>query len=429
MYISDLALADFRNYRREMARFRSGVTILVGENGQGKTNLVEAIGYLATLTSHRVSSDNALIRQGAAAGVVQARVLRGESPTTVEVEIYAGRANRARLNRGNVRPIEILGTIRAVLFAPEDLALVRGEPAVRRAFLDDLMVQLRPRLASVKSEYERVIRQRAALLKTAGAARRRGKAVDHAAIDVWDEQLAALAAQIVAARAELVARLRPYVTEMYNVVSGNRGHARLDYAANAWRGTFTLPDAAALLNDDAASCHAVTAHEEALRDVETARALLRSQLDERRDQEIERGVNLVGPHRDDLRLSLGTLPAKGYASHGESWSFALALRLACWKLLSEDGEPILLLDDVFAELDARRRERLAELVAGAEQVIVTAAVGDDLPESLRGDRLHIAAGSITGEVRDGAVTEEDRGSVITEQASGSATIKEAGDGA
>lgn len=402
MYISDLALADFRNYRREVARFRPGVTILVGENGQGKTNLVEAIAYLATLTSHRVSSDNALIRQGATAGVVQARVMRGESPTTVDVEIYAGRANRARLNRGNVRPIEILGTIRAVLFAPEDLSLVRGEPAVRRAFLDDLMVQLRPRLAAVKSEYERVIRQRAALLKTAGAARRRGKSVDHAAIDVWDEQLAGLAAQIVAARAELVARLRPYVTEMYNIVSGNRGHARLDYAANAWRGTFTLPDAAALLNDYDASCHAVTAQEDALRDVETAQALLRSQLDERRDQEIERGVNLVGPHRDDLRLSLGTLPAKGYASHGESWSYALALRLACWKLLSEDGEPILLLDDVFAELDARRRERLAELVAQADQVIVTAAVGDDLPETLRGDRLHIAAGSITEEVRDGA---------------------------
>ncbi|MFE1523751.1 DNA replication/repair protein RecF [Schaalia turicensis] len=415
MYISDLALADFRNYRREVARFRPGVTILVGENGQGKTNLVEAIAYLATLTSHRVSSDNALIRQGATAGVVQARVVRGESPTTVEVEIYAGRANRARLNRGNVRPIEILGTIRAVLFAPEDLSLVRGEPAVRRAFLDDLMVQLRPRLASVKSEYERVIRQRAALLKTAGAARRRGKAVDHAAIDVWDEQLATLAAQIVTARAELVARLRPYVTEMYNVVSGNRGHARLDYAANAWRGTFTLPDAAALLNAAAASCQAVTAQEEALRDVETARSLLRSQLDERRDQEIERGVNLVGPHRDDLRLSLGTLPAKGYASHGESWSYALALRLACWKLLSEDGEPILLLDDVFAELDARRRERLAELVAQADQVIVTAAVGDDLPESLRGDRLHIAAGSITGELRDGALTEETNGSAVTEE--------------
>ncbi|MDE1654831.1 DNA replication/repair protein RecF [Actinotignum schaalii] len=415
MYISDLALADFRNYRREVARFRPGVTILVGENGQGKTNLVEAIAYLATLTSHRVSSDNALIRQGATAGVVQARVMRGESPTTVDVEIYAGRANRARLNRGNVRPIEILGTIRAVLFAPEDLSLVRGEPAVRRAFLDDLMVQLRPRLAAVKSEYERVIRQRAALLKTAGAARRRGKAVDHAAIDVWDEQLATLAAQIVTARAELVARLRPYVTEMYNVVSGNRGHARLDYAANAWRGTFTLPDAAALLNAAAASCQAVTAQEEALRDVETARSLLRSQLDERRDQEIERGVNLVGPHRDDLRLSLGTLPAKGYASHGESWSYALALRLACWKLLSEDGEPILLLDDVFAELDARRRERLAELVAQADQVIVTAAVGDDLPESLRGDRLHIAAGSITGELRDGALTEETNGSAVTEE--------------
>ena len=455
MYLTDLALSDFRSYRQMIIKLDRGVTTFVGENGQGKTNIVEGIAYLATLSSHRVSSDHALVRQGAQAGVVQARVMHGEHPSTVEVEIFAGRANRARLNRGQVRPAELLGQVRTVVFAPEDLELVRGEPGVRRQFLDDIMVQLRPRLAGVKAEYEKVLRQRAALLKACGAQRRRGQQVDGSTLDVWDMQLARLGAQITAARSHIVAGLRPHVAEYYRAVSGGRGVARVDYLDNANRGTFHLPPPEQFLDErgvvgagfvggdsgaggvaggdegassagesvtvdgaeavDAAASErpAVTTraeearqlvadHEAELADVDLTEIRLLTALAEKRDQEIARGVNLVGPHRDEVVLSLGTLPAKGYASHGESWSYALALRLGAWKLLredvsgewAEDGEPILILDDVFAELDARRRERLAEIVSEAQQVFVTAAVGDDLPEKLAGARFWVHDGVV-----------------------------------
>ena len=407
MFLTDLALTDFRSYHQVIVKLGQGVTTFVGENGQGKTNIVEAIGYLATLASHRVSNDNALVRQGAQAGVVRARVMHGDHPSTVEVEIFAGRANRARLNRGQVRPTELIGHVRTVVFAPEDLELVRGEPGVRRQFLDDIMVQLRPRLAGVKAEYEKVLRQRAALLKACGRQRRRGQNVDSGALDVWDMQLAHLGAQITAARAQIVAGLRPHVAEYYRAVSGGRGEARIDYLDNANRGVFELPSALRLLDDaeGASASSAVAAHEEELNDGELTEVRLLTALAEKRDQEIARGVNLVGPHRDELVLSLGTLPAKGYASHGESWSFALALRLGAWQLLredasgewAEDGEPILILDDVFAELDARRRERLAGIVTDAQQVFVTAAVGDDLPETLRGERFRVHGGAVDRE--------------------------------
>ena len=407
MFLTDLALTDFRSYHQVIVKLGQGVTTFVGENGQGKTNIVEAIGYLATLASHRVSNDNALVRQGAQAGVVRARVMHGDHPSTVEVEIFAGRANRARLNRGQVRPTELIGHVRTVVFAPEDLELVRGEPGVRRQFLNDIMVQLRPRLAGVKAEYEKVLRQRAALLKACGRQRRRGQNVDSGALDVWDMQLAHLGAQITAARAQIVAGLRPHVAEYYRAVSGGRGEARIDYLDNANRGVFELPSALRLLDDaeGASASSAVAAHEEELNDGELTEVRLLTALAEKRDQEIARGVNLVGPHRDELVLSLGTLPAKGYASHGESWSFALALRLGAWQLLredasgewAEDGEPILILDDVFAELDARRRERLAGIVTDAQQVFVTAAVGDDLPETLRGARFRVHGGAVDRE--------------------------------
>ncbi len=488
MYLTDLALSDFRSYRQMIIKVGRGVTTFVGENGQGKTNIVEGIAYLATLSSHRVSSDHALVRQGAQAGVVQARVMHGEHPSTVEVEIFAGRANRARLNRGQVRPTELLGQVRTVVFAPEDLELVRGEPGVRRQFLDDIMIQLRPRLAGVKAEYEKVLRQRAALLKACGAQRRRGMQVDGSTLDVWDMQLARLGAQITAARSHIVAGLRPHVAEYYRAVSGGRGAARVDYLDAASRGIFHLPppeqfldergvvgagfvggesaagsagsagsartvsavgqsgtaggagrsdgaglvggvgsvgpaggagdtdsardsatvDTAAALEQSAVTtraeeaCQLVADHEAELADVDLTEIRLLTALAEKRDQEIARGVNLVGPHRDEVVLSLGTLPAKGYASHGESWSYALALRLGAWKLLredvsgewAEDGEPILILDDVFAELDARRRERLAEIVSEAQQVFVTAAVGDDLPEKLAGARFWVHDGFV-----------------------------------
>ena len=420
MYLTDLALSDFRSYRQMIIKLDRGVTTFVGENGQGKTNIVEGIAYLATLSSHRVSSDHALVRQGAQAGVVQARVMHGEHPSTVEVEIFAGRANRARLNRGQVRPAELLGQVRTVVFAPEDLELVRGEPGVRRQFLDDIMVQLRPRLAGVKAEYEKVLRQRAALLKACGAQRRRGQQVDGSTLDVWDMQLARLGAQITAARSHIVAGLRPHVAGYYRAVSGGRGVARVDYLDNANRGTFHLPPPEQFLDErgvvgsaEGADSPAVTFggeearqlvadHELELADIDLTEIRLLTALAEKRDQEIARGVNLVGPHRDEVVLSLGTLPAKGYASHGESWSYALALRLGAWKLLredvsgewAEDGEPILILDDVFAELDARRRERLAEIVSEAQQVFVTAAVGDDLPEKLAGARFWVHDGVV-----------------------------------
>lgn len=409
MYVSHVALSNFRSYSHVVLAFEPGVTTFIGENGQGKTNIVEAVGYLATLGSHRVSSDSALIKQGESAAVIQARVMHGDRPTTVEVEIFAGRANRARINRAQVRPPEILGHLRAVVFAPEDLRLISGEPQERRNFLDDIMIQLRPRLAGVKAEYEKVLRQRAAVLKSAGAAKRRGLPVDMTALDVWDVQAAQLGSQIIAARTSIIAGLRPYVMEYYRAVSGGQGAARIDYAANIGADYWRLPSAEELCvsGDEEKSLdneftHKVDEIEQELCDVELTEVRILESMVKRRAQEIDRGVTLVGPHRDDMIASLGSLPAKGYASHGESWSYALALRLAAWKLLTEDesgewnddGEPLLILDDVFAELDARRRRRLAEIVSEAEQVFVTAAVGDDLPEELASRQYSVHQGSV-----------------------------------
>lgn len=446
MYLSDLALADFRSYERAIVGLKPGVTVFVGENGQGKTNLIEAVGYLSTLSSHRVSGDGALVRQGASAAVVQARVVRGTTSTTVEVEIYSGRANRARINRGLVRPPEIVGVVRSVVFAPEDLELIKGDPGTRRSFLDGIIIQLRPSLLGVRSEYEKVARQRAAVLKSAGAARKRGGSIDAAALDVWDVQLAKLGAKLTAARAETVAKLRPHVDEFYSEVSGGRGPASIAYLANAIRCTESnrskvsfggaatsqaslgkMPqhtqkmyqeeagsEGAADKNEaddqrEADNREKADNSEEELRDVELNEIRFMSAMAERRDEEIRRGVNLVGPHRDELALSLGTLPARGYASHGESWSYALALKLAAWQVLrgdesgewAEGGEPILILDDVFAELDTRRRDRLAQIVQRAEQAIITAAVGSELPAELDGRRFMVAIGSITPEKDDG----------------------------
>lgn len=371
MYLSDLALTDFRSYIQTLIHIDPGVVILIGDNGQGKTNAVEAITYLATLSSHRVSSDAALIRQGAKAAVIQAKVLHGQTPTTLQVEIRFGRANRARINRGQVRPAEILGIVKTVVFAPEDLELIRGDPSARRAYLDSIMVQLRPRLAGVRTEYEKVMRQRGALLKSIGAARRRGASINLSSLDVWDLQLARLGAQITAARADIVSKLRPHVDRYYRELSNGSLMARIDYRANASQGHFELPTPENL--SDAESIAAIEKHEGELADADFAEVRLIAELSERREAEMQRGVNLVGPHRDDLALTLGSLPARGYASHGESWSYALALKLAAWEILradvsgewAEDGEPILILDDVFSELDAGCRERLAGIVEPA----------------------------------------------------------------
>lgn len=332
----------------------------MGPNGQGKTNLVEAIGYLATLGSHRVSSDAPLVRMGADRAIIRAAVTQGERQQLVELELNPGRANRARINRSSqVRPRDVLGIIRTVLFAPEDLALVKGDPGERRRFLDELVTARSPRMAAVRSDYERVLKQRNTLLKSAAMARRHGgRSLDLSTLDVWDQHLARVGAELLAQRLDLIATLLPLADKAYEQLAPGGGPLGLAYKSSAGEPV-----------DSGAA-----------RTREALYEVLLAALAEVRKQEIERGVTLVGPHRDDLVLRLGELPAKGYASHGESWSYALALRLASYELLrSEGSEPVLILDDVFAELDTRRRERLAELVAPGEQVLVTAAVDDDVP--------------------------------------------------
>ena len=375
MHVAHLSLTDFRSWSALELPLGPGATALVGQNGQGKTNLVEALGYVASLGSHRVSVDAPMVRAGTERAVVRVEVERGGRSTLVEVELNPGRANRARVNRSPVpRAREVLGLLRTVLFAPEDLALVRGDPSERRRFLDDLLVQRAPRMAGVRSDYERVLKQRNALLKTAFLTRRSGGG-DLRTLDVWDAHLARTGGELLAARYALVDGLAPHVRTAYTEVSAGQGEPALAYRSS-------LADALPAARDREALAEALL--------VELARV---------RPQEVERGVSLVGPHRDDLVLSLGELPVKGYASHGESWSVALSLRLASYELLrgdaaEGDGEPVLVLDDVFAELDVGRRDRLAALVSGAEQVLVTAAVGADVPEVLSGTRLDVHEGVV-----------------------------------
>jgi DNA replication and repair protein RecF len=389
VHVAHLSLLDFRSYREVELPLRAGVTTFVGPNGQGKTNLVEAIGYLATLDSHRVSGDAALVRAGAERAVVRAKVVRDERTALLEVEINPGRSNRARINGSpQQRARDLIGVLRTVLFAPEDLALVKGDPSDRRRFLDELLVLRTPRLAGVRADYERVLKQRNALLKSMAGARRSPRGLgehDLSTLDVWDEQLVATGSALVAARRELVRALRPRVESAYSAVAPSGGATDLTYRSTT----------GAEVHDLAAGTEPTAGADD---EREQVAAAMRAVVADSRKQEIERGVSLVGPHRDDLVLTLRDLPAKGYASHGESWSFALALRLASYELLRTDGtaggEPILVLDDVFAELDAARRERLAELVADAEQVLITAAVPGDVPSALRGDRVDVAAGSL-----------------------------------
>ncbi|MGW8849546.1 DNA replication/repair protein RecF [Streptomyces xiamenensis] len=374
MHVTHLSLADFRSYARAEVELGPGVSSFVGPNGQGKTNLVEAVGYLATLGSHRVSSDAPLVRSGAERAVVRAAVVEGDRRQLVELELNPGRANRARINRSSpVRPRDLLGIVRTVLFAPEDLALVKGDPGDRRRFLDELVTARVPRLAGVRSDYERVLRQRNTLLKSAAMARRHGgRGVDLSTLDVWDQHLARAGAELWGQRLGLLAAVGPLADKAYEELAPGGGPVGLEYRS--------------------------AATEEPV-DGEPGRdelyGVLLAALGEARKREIERGVTLVGPHRDELVVRLGELPAKGYASHGESWSLALALRLAAYGLLREEGpEPVLVLDDVFAELDARRRDRLAGLVAGGEQVLVTAAVAEDVPASLAGARFAVSDGRV-----------------------------------
>ena len=395
MYLEQLSLTDFRSYAQVDLSLEPGVTVLVGSNGIGKTNLMEAIGYLATLSSHRVSTDAPLLRFGTERAMIRAKLVRGDQSTVLELEINAGRANRARINRSNpVRARDILGICQTVLFAPEDLALVKGDPSNRRRFLDELLVSLVPRHAATRSDYDRVLKQRNALLKSGRA----GKftAGHEATLDVWDQHMARAGAELLHARLELVERLQPHLNNAYAQLTDGSKAAGAVYRS-------TLQGA---LDDDgeasAASSGAVPAD-----GLEDLRPLSVEELTERyvrafaasRRRELERGISLVGPHRDELELVLGQAPAKGYASHGETWSMCLALRLASYYVMLDDARtggsaPILILDDVFAELDVQRRRKLASIVSGAEQVLVTAAVEDDIPAELDGRRVKVIPGGI-----------------------------------
>ena len=382
MHLTRLSLIDYRNYAAAEVALGPGATMFFGANGQGKTNLLEAAGYLATFGSHRVATDAPLIRQGAEQAIVRGAIAAGGRDSLLEVEINPGRANRVRVNRAPARPREALGILRCVLFAPEDIAMVKGDPDQRRRYLDDLLVSMRPRYAGVRADYERVLRQRTALLKSAKA---RG-AVPAEALQVWDDHLVNAGATLLSGRLRLVAAIRPFLAASYSAVSGTERDTDLRYRMSAASG----PDASA-----AAAAQPEAGDPDP--DPEKLGLVLRDALVVRRRAELERGVCLVGPHRDDLELRIGGLPARGYASHGESWSFALALRLAGYQLLRGEGEdPVLMLDDVFAELDTGRRDRLAALVARAEQVLITAAVADDVPASLAGARFEVANGVITG---------------------------------
>lgn len=390
MYLRHLQVEDFRSWKHADLALEPGATVLVGLNGRGKTNLLEAAGYLATLGSHRVATDAPLIRHGCDRAIVRAAVVNGDRELTVELEINAGRANRARVNRGQPGPPRsVLGILRTVLFAPEDLALVKGDPAERRRFLDDLLVQRAPRYAGVRADYDKALRQRNALLKTAGKRGRSGRDDPYAlsTLDVWDGQLAEAGAQLLAGRLDLVADLTPHAVAAYSGVAGSAAVGR--EASLTYRSS---------LGDALPEGYGVPDGKRAEEGVAELRDVLLSALQRARDTDLERGVSTVGPHRDELDLRLGESPARGYASHGESWSFALALRLGSYELLRDDaGDPVLMLDDVFAELDRDRRARLAEVAADAEQVLVTAAVDEDVPSELTGTRYRVSEGNVSRE--------------------------------
>lgn len=366
MYVRHLALHDFRSWPQIDLELAPGRTVFVGKNGFGKTNLIEALWYCSTLGSHRVASDAPLVRAGAERAIVSAIVVNDGRELAVDLEIAAGRANKARLNRSPVRSTrEILGAVRAVLFAPEDLSLVRGDPAERRRYLDELATLRRPALAGVRADYDKVLRQRSALLKSAAGARFRGDRGVLETLEVWDGHLAVHGAQLMAARLDLVNQLGPEVEKAYQLLAPSSRPASISYRSAI----------------------------ETAGDLADLEAALLAECGRRRDAELERGVSLVGPHRDDLELRLGDQPAKGFASHGESWSMALALRLAAYELLRGEGsEPVLLLDDVFAELDTSRRRALAEVASGAEQVLITAAVAEDIPADWDATRVGITMG-------------------------------------
>jgi DNA replication and repair protein RecF len=398
VHLTRLALTDFRSYSSADVELLPGVTIFSGPNGEGKTNLVEAVGYVATLASHRAAHDAPLIKQGAERAIIRANVRGAANDALVEIELNPGRANRVRLNRAPLgKPREVLGVLRTVLFAPEDLALVKGDPGERRRFLDDLLVAMAPRYAAVRADYDRVLRQRTALLKSAGpkgGPKRNGQSREAvmSTLDVWDAHLARAGAELLVAREHLVSVLRPHVERAYTAVAGDRGSAAIAYKRSFGADATVRCEQSVEATGDGGKAASGEKHGDR---VKAAAEALRAALLEVRESELDRGMCLAGPHRDELDLKVREMPARGYASHGESWSLALALRLASFDLLRAGREdPVLILDDVFAELDQGRRDRLAALVASAEQVLVTAAVPADVPPVLVGARFSVSGGAL-----------------------------------
>jgi DNA replication and repair protein RecF len=406
--VRHLTLSDFRNYAAADVELAPGTNLFIGRNGQGKTNLVEAIGYLSTLGSHRVSSDQAMIRAGRDSAIIRTRLEHNGRDLLAEVQINRSTPNRAQVNRGQIKPRELPRYFSSVLFAPEDLGIVRGDPSARRKFADQLIVLRTPRMAGVYADYDRTLRQRNTLLKSA-----RGSGLKESqlsTLEVWDDKLITLGTEIIGARSRLVAEMAAPLQDAYRSVVGDDHGPRISLImsvdgvdadddgfpnapAPASAPVSTATDGA----DDAASAGLVSGAPLPT-PAEVAEAF-RRRIAERRRAELDRGVTLVGPHRDDLLFELNGLPVKGYASHGESWSFALSLKLASAELLRREsnlGDPVLILDDVFAELDQSRRRRLAEAISGYEQVLITAAVLDDVPEQLTARTVRIAAGEIVG---------------------------------
>ncbi|GAA4169370.1 DNA replication/repair protein RecF [Gryllotalpicola koreensis] len=394
MHVKRLSLSDFRNYRDAELELEPGVTVFVGPNGQGKTNLVESLGYLATLGSHRTSVDSAMIRAGADAAVIRALLRHVDRELLVEVQLNRGSANRAQVNRSAVRTRELPRYFSSVLFAPEDLALVRGEPSTRRRFIDELLVQRSPRLAGVQADYARIVTQRNSLLKSARA--QRIKESQLSTLEIWDERLIELGSELIDRREALVVELAEPLRAAYRAVAGVDQHPKISQRLSIYgaagdeeetdAGGPTLRGGTEGASSELGSGATAEAFRAALAGV--------------RRKELERGLTLVGPHRDDLLFELNELPAKGYASHGESWSFALGLRLASAQLLRAEsaiGDPVLVLDDVFAELDSARRRALAGAIGDFEQVLITAAVLEDVPEELGARLVKIRAGEVVAE--------------------------------
>ena len=388
MQLTHLTLANFRNHISTDVKLGAGVNLFAGDNGQGKTNLVEAIHYLATLTSHRTAGYLPLIKWDEETAVVRAKVSHAGRDVLLDLELSRTTKNRVAINKSpSNRSRDLLGYVQTVTFAPEDLDIVKKDPSNRRKFLDDLLVQLTPRLAGTFSDYERVLKQRNTLLKSARNNSVKGSALS--TLDAWDSQLIDLGTQIISARGNLMLRLEPLVTEMYQQIAVTRNVPQLKMKSSLL-GT-SIPSG---FEDDEPE------DLEYLEDFSPGKLqeVFVTRLSQLRPKELERGLTLCGPQRDDLILLLNGMPAKNYASHGEGWSFALALRLASRELLRAEGgfgDPILILDDVFAELDAKRREKLAELVSDNEQVLITAAVAEDVPSVLKANMFHVEQGVVT----------------------------------